>query len=449
MHIDSYMVWFILLIHGSSLLWPLCDTQNLIERSRNSDDVEYGKTRNLTHMLDDILKQYDMRIRPNANGPAVQVHYDIFIVSGFDSITTSMDYNIMAFIRQYWNDPRLAFENGDDYSLNVNQKMLELIWVPDMYIINEKAGELHELTVANKALRIYPNGTVLYSMRLSLTLACNMDLRKYPMDSQVCHLEMESYGYRTHDVVFKWKGGKPVSINGAIEIPEFVLHDIQTTESVNEYTTGNFTSLRVYFFLKRIFDFHLIQTYVPSILLVVISWVSFWINPEASPARVGLGITTVLTMTAQSTGVRETLPPVAYIKAIDVWMTTCLAFVFAALLEFALVNYVLTEQRQKVSKKFREKEIRKSLKRENGEAGTEIPLNIVSKNSFVTQQATGEEEDDETHPSILLLNSRVTPRLIDRISRFLFPFSYILFNVIYWPICFYGYGAETIPVHSQ
>uniref|UniRef100_A0A914RTH6 Neurotransmitter-gated ion-channel transmembrane domain-containing protein n=1 Tax=Parascaris equorum TaxID=6256 RepID=A0A914RTH6_PAREQ len=36
---------------------------------------------------------------------------------------------------------------------------------------------------------------------------------------------------------------------------------------------------------------------IPSMLIVTISWVSFWLNREASPARVGLGVTTVLTMT--------------------------------------------------------------------------------------------------------------------------------------------------------
>ena len=78
--------------------------------------------------------------------------------------------------------------------------------------------------------------------------------------------------------------------------------------------------------------------FVPTILIVRISWVSFWINVDASPARVNLGLTTVLTTTTISVGINESLPRVSYIKAIDIWMITCLIFVFAALLEYAFVN---------------------------------------------------------------------------------------------------------------
>lgn len=73
-------------------------------------------------------------------------------------------------------------------------------------------------------------------------------------------------------------------------------------------------------------------------LIVILSWVSFWINVDASPARVSIGLLTVLTSTQQSTASTATLPRVSYIKAIDVWMSVCLVFVFAALLEYAVVN---------------------------------------------------------------------------------------------------------------
>lgn len=82
----------------------------------------------------------------------------------------------------------------------------------------------------------------------------------------------------------------------------------------------------------------MIQLYIPSILVVILSWVSFWINVEGSPARVSLGLLTVLTTTTMSAGARSSLPRVSYVKAVDVWMILCLLFVFSSLLEYAVVN---------------------------------------------------------------------------------------------------------------
>ncbi|KAI4462489.1 neurotransmitter gated ion channel [Holotrichia oblita] len=58
-------------------------------------------------------------------------------------------------------------------------------------------------------------------------------------------------------------------------------------------------------------------------------------------------ITTVLTMTTISTGVRSSLPRISYVKAIDIYLVMCFVFVFAALLEYAAVNYTYWGARAK------------------------------------------------------------------------------------------------------
>ncbi len=86
--------------------------------------------------------------------------------------------------------------------------------------------------------------------------------------------------------------------------------------------------------------YYLIQIYIPASLIVIISWVSFWLHRNATPARVALGVTTVLTMTTLMSSTNAALPKISYIKSIDVFLGTCFVMVFASLLEYATVGYL-------------------------------------------------------------------------------------------------------------
>lgn len=85
--------------------------------------------------------------------------------------------------------------------------------------------------------------------------------------------------------------------------------------------------------------YYLIQIYIPSGLIVIISWVSFWLNRNATPARVSLGVTTVLTMTTLMSSTNAALPKISYVKSIDVYLGTCFVMVFASLLGKHLLRY--------------------------------------------------------------------------------------------------------------
>ena len=93
------------------------------------------------------------------------------------------------------------------------------------------------------------------------------------------------------------------------------------------------------------------------------SWVSFWMDVEHVPGRVALGVTTLLTISSKSAGIGSESPQVSYVKvgpsvpasqyvsgpvqAIDIWMGACTAFVFAALIEFTVVNYLWRRARSR------------------------------------------------------------------------------------------------------
>lgn len=79
-----------------------------------------------------------------------------------------------------------------------------------------------------------------------------------------------------------------------------------------------------------------------------------------------VGITTVLTMTTISTGVRSSLPRISYVKAIDIYLVMCFVFVFAALLEYAAVNYTYWGARAKKKSKKKESDDKKVISSKSG-----------------------------------------------------------------------------------
>ena len=112
-------------------------------------------------------------------------------------------------------------------------------------------------------------------------------------------------------------------------INNFVINNIILLLYINGYflyLTGEYSCLTVDLTFKREFSYYLLTIYVPCCMLVIVSWVSFWLDPNAVPARVSLGVTTLLTMSTQTASINNSLPPVAYTKAIDVWTGVSLIY---------------------------------------------------------------------------------------------------------------------------
>uniref|UniRef100_A0A8C3AZ51 Gamma-aminobutyric acid receptor subunit pi n=1 Tax=Cyclopterus lumpus TaxID=8103 RepID=A0A8C3AZ51_CYCLU len=288
-----------------------------------------------------LMKGYNKYLRPFFDNGPVTVGMSLDIAS-IDTISEiNMDYTATIFLRQRWTDERLVFEGNK--SLSLDGRLVELLWVPDTFIVDSKKSFLHDITVENRLIRIFPNGTVLYALRITTTVACNMDLTKYPMDKQTCTLQLESWGYNINDVMFYWtRGNESVSGLDTLQLAQYTVEGHYTSVSEAVYETGNYPKLVFHFELRRSILYFILETYVPSSLLVVLSWVSFWISLSSVPARICIGVTTVLTMTTLMMGARTSLPNAnCFIKAIDVYLGICFSFIFGALIEYAVAHFFI------------------------------------------------------------------------------------------------------------
>ncbi|XP_035438193.1 glutamate-gated chloride channel isoform X8 [Spodoptera frugiperda] len=103
---------------------------------------------------------------------------------------------------------------------------------------------------------------------------------------------------------------------------------------------GNYSCLKVDLIFTRDRSFYFTTVFIPGIILVTSSFITFWLEWNAVPARVMIGVTTMLNFFTTSNGFRSTLPVVSNLTAMNVWDGVCMCFIYASLLEFVCVNYV-------------------------------------------------------------------------------------------------------------
>ena len=121
---------------------------------------------------------------------------------------------------------------------------------------------------------------------------------------------------------------------------EFEIYILYYTVHINTMALGTFSCLEVISEFKRRLGYYIIHIYVPTCLIVIISFISFWMHPEEFSARVILGVISLLSLTLQDANVQKFLPPFPYFKAIDVYVSGCIIFVFLSLVECCLVKII-------------------------------------------------------------------------------------------------------------
>ncbi|XP_078689067.1 glycine receptor subunit alphaZ1-like [Branchiostoma floridae x Branchiostoma belcheri] len=395
-----------------------------------------------------ILETYDRRIRPNDQGPGVHVLMQMYVESIASISEISMDYVITFYFRMWWNDPRFRFTpTQPNQTAQLHVAARSLVWTPDIYFLNEKDAGYRASSAFTSLLWVWPNGDVLSSQKKTLKNSCPMDFRMYPFDAQFCKIQLGPYGMTTDDLIIEWKE-PAVETNPGIELPEYVIDGWTWKGCGGNYSIGEFGCNQATFKLVRSVGYYITQTYVPSALIVALSWLTFWISPLQAPARVALGITTVLTSTTLTSATRSSIPRFSYIRAIDIWMLVCTIYVFTALVEFAAAHHfsrrkqesAMSAQMYKNKDAFAVNGVLKvhPFNKENGEV-------VADNNKDNEKNAENDEDFDEDVAQAMAESDergQMIAAKIDLVSKIFFPATFILFNIIYWAVYMGSYEGK-------
>ena len=269
-----------------------------------------------------------------------------------------------------WLEPRLIspyakFKNEitQDYYYQIDESYHKYLWLPDIFIWNLENIELRRFLNNEREILYYPNGTLLLQTNLVLDIFCPMTFETYPIDHHTCDVYFLSFGYNVTDV--------NLSI-GTIHTREIInLLDYSfEIEAVPPGSQSYFEVLRSYtgfnINLERNIYKYIWNYYIPSGLLVSISWVSilwkimkiifynkknscyfyffflkisFVIPQDVVPGRIALLITIFLVMINIFITVTAKSPHTESLTNISTWIITCIIFVYSALVEYGFLLF--------------------------------------------------------------------------------------------------------------
>ena len=198
--------------------------------------------------------------------------------------------------------------------------------MPDVFINEAKNVRSPTVLLRPTSLRIYEDQTIRSSTRVNFDVFCGMDFKHYPFDVQKCDVQIESFGY-TQEIDFKWDYQdihfqcKQIS----------VLHFRWEPANFTNYTYLGYQGLDYTLVFFRKMEYLVVQVYIPCVLFAILAYASLFIPLSSPPARVTMGMTTLLTLIAMFSTLRQNTVQVSYVTQLDIWMLFHTSFVFVCI----------------------------------------------------------------------------------------------------------------------
>ena len=86
------------------------------------------------------------------------------------------------------------------------------------------------------------------------------------------------------------------------------------TENIFIFYSGEYSCLSVEFGLKSEPSFHIVTVYIPYIMMIAVSFTSFWLKQKDTLTRIGINLVMLFMASTKSEKIMVTLPNVAYTK---------------------------------------------------------------------------------------------------------------------------------------
>ena len=266
----------------------------------------------------------------------IQVIGGILDVDKIDS--TEQNFTLNFYTAYRWEDPRLAHDGPGFILRDISE-----IWNPRLTIVNTQK----HWAITRDEVEISPDGVVTYRWHLFGSFSQPLDLHDFPHDRHTFEVPVVAAGYRPNEVVFVPYSDIDSFIADNLSVADWKIGNMNGRPEVLTLANGlKLTGFVFSFEGRRLAHHYVVKTIIPLSLIVMMSWVVFWINPDLVPNRLGVAVTTVLTLIAYHIAMSGRMPKIPYYTDMDKFLFSSTLLVFVALIEVVLSSHLFSTDRQ-------------------------------------------------------------------------------------------------------
>ncbi len=262
--------------------------------------------------------------RPTTGPIEVEIAVVVLDVERIDDAMQGFSANVFFVAR--WSDPRLAHDGaGDEW------RSLDDVWHPRLQVANRRQARL----TLPETVEVTPDGKVTYRQRLLGQFSQKLDLGDFPLDHQTLSIRMVALGNLHDEIVFVEHPQIPSGVVPDVAISDWEILDSRTKTEAYQPMPGMQprAGYVLEFDAERNIGYYRSKIILPLVLIVAMSWLVFWIDPELAGPQISIAVTSMLTLIAYRFMVGGMLPKISYLTKMDLFTSVSTVLVFLTLVE--------------------------------------------------------------------------------------------------------------------
>jgi hypothetical protein len=282
-------------------------------------------------------------LRPDPKGVPTKIKVGLYVIDISSVNDAEQTFTADIYASVVWNDPRLA---GKGYR---KMRVEELLWYPHMILLNRRDTKRLYEDIAT----IDPDGNVVFIQRLNGTFSFPVNLREFPFDKHQIPIKVITAGQGPEELEITFDESI-IGRSKELSIADWVIGDVKFNKG-KYYFEPRDTYLNLMNFTldaHRRVGFYVLRIVLPLVLIVLMSWMVFWIDPSHLEAQVGISATSILTLIAFQFTVGVLLPRIAYPTRMDILILFSSILVFLALVEGVTTSALASKGRRELALKF-------------------------------------------------------------------------------------------------